>query len=186
MTTEFVLKRTVGRFPWEFKGISILGDGRHHWQASQTPCFSTTSLLGTGYIIQWWVTQKQRPPPEMACIYCILYCLKNPVIPLLQLLWHLKSQNQNFFCLLIGQTVYSVPPKIIFLPICMTELFAVFVCNKCKFMNTFDWLWFPQIHPCRGRFSESKINLNTSKDSCLQFGTLFEKIEALDHLNKME
>ena len=24
----------------------------------------------TGYIIQWWVTITQRPPPEMVCIYC--------------------------------------------------------------------------------------------------------------------
>ena len=38
----------------------------------------------------------------------------------------------------------------------------------------------------RVRFSELKTILNTSTDSCLQFGTLFEKIEALDHLNKME
>ena len=94
----------------------------------------------------------------------------------------------TFSWLLIGQTPSSIPPKIIIVTICMTNFLAVFVCDKCKFMDIFGCLLFPQSHPCptgKGYQSQKRI-LNTSRDSCLQFGTLFEKIEALDHFNKME
>ena len=64
-------------------------------------------------------------------------------------------------------------------------------CFCVQLMQMFDHFWMTfvsakQTLHDRVRFSESKSILNTSKDSCLQFGILFEKIEALDHLNKME
>ena len=71
----------------------------------------------------------------------------------------------------------------------MTELLAVFVCDKYKFMSIFNWLLFPKANPApQGKVLTLRVKKN-SEDSCIQFGTLFEIIaiiETLEHLNKME
>ena len=91
---------------------------------------------------------KWRPPLKWL-VYTVLYrrCFKNTFIPLL--LWLQMSHNQHLFWLFKGQTPSSILPKIIIVPKFMSKLLAIIACNNiCKNCVHFDWLLFPQSHPC--------------------------------------
>ena len=95
------------------------------------------------------------------------------------------SHNQTFFELLADQTPPSIPVRNIFVTICMNKLQACLVGKIWAFLIGFR---FFDSTPAQQRnwLSEARRILNTSRDSCLQFGTLYEKIIELDPQNKME